>query len=513
MATADNEQIDFVTFVWMWNKHRGFSVPMPVLHRQIAEWLEETQNEKYRVLQAYRYSGKSYLKDLFIVWNLYKNPNFTCVLFSSGTTLVEKAAIHIKKIITDHPLTAHLVPDTYSQLWRTTQFTVLRDDPKPEPSVLILSMDSEYTGTHCDLLIADDLETATNVRTERSRQKLRHTMSQLASLTKRIIYIGTPHHEDTIYSYLSDNLNYPTAQFPVYVQGTIDEATQRGVPSSPDWHAEMADHPDMTTEEWIEQVKQGGGGSADEGTGHNWWQSQYLLIPTRSTEAVLKWEHIKFIEGEEQVPSFGWNPFRRQDAAFSTIAGIELVKKIAYWDPASAVKNRDESMLTCCAKGSDGELVVLDLYSAPPRHDEHGFEPQLDGAIKFLERNGCNTVIVEANYMDGEIARMLRKHCAAKGKKIVVKDDRRTNQQNKKEYIGMQIEPLVNAGKFYVHKKVMVKSRFKAQFQGFPYERQDDTIDAIAGCIVGLGTITSVTKHVASHNHGPINTYEPTFDI
>lgn len=480
--------IDFHVFVAIWNQSLGGNnLILPDVHERIAKWLQATDREKKRVLMAYRGCGKSSLQDLYIAWRLYCDPNTTHLLLSATTALSSTASHDIKLIIESHPLTGHLVPDKNSGHWQNTNFTIVRPYHRREPSVRCSSLGSKITGFRADMVIADDLEVHNNVNTDEMRQKLRDTAREIQSIAKKgVLYIGTPHEEDSIYSTLEYKWGYLTEKFPIIKSD--------GTPQSPDMH----------DAQWIEDKKIAG--DDDLGT-HNWWQSQYMLIPVRSTMGQLNWERVKFIKGEVTTA-------RHPNARGETIDQIDgkmIRSKRAYWDPATGNKGQDESVIVYCAKTYDNEILVIDALVLPPVHDERGMQDQFDAVLAFMKKHKLRQITVEKNF-SYTLATELRRRAKEKGAVISITEATRTNKQNKEEFITRTIEPFVNVGKFYVHENVLTATSFRRQFQDFPNSKHDDALDATAGCIGALGQSVGVGIGSGGYSGGGVvNGYEPVW--
>ena len=132
----------------------------PEVHQEIADWLEETDHEPRRILQAFRHVGKSYLMGAYVCWKLLNDPNWTCLLISAKRNLALRNSQFIRHMIESHPLLQHLKSDLYQ--WKTESFTVDRPIMQLNPSVTVSSLGASYTGMHASCVIADDVETSDN---------------------------------------------------------------------------------------------------------------------------------------------------------------------------------------------------------------------------------------------------------------------------------------------------------------------------------------------------------------
>jgi hypothetical protein len=486
--------VPFYKFLAIWNQAHNFEHVLPDYHERLANWLETTQHCPKRLLMAYRGSGKSYIKDMYVAWRLLCNPNFRCINISATTKFARIASRNIKDILEKHPLTGHLVPDgKYSGLWQADLFTVIRNGGLREPSVTVGALGGQITGARADLVIADDLETQSNSKTQNARDDIIRYARELISVAPEVLFIGTPHEEESLYLTVEHKWNFETEKFPV--------VKSDNEPQCPELHGW----------EWIDERKKGD----SDGSGHNWWLSQYMLVPTRSVEAVLNWEAVKFYKADLVCDQ---SSFTRKDDSFTridTIDGKEVRSRKAYWDPASGVKGSDQSIISCVMRTYDSEYYVHDVLVLPPFDKERGMQDQFEAVIKFAQKYSIKQIVVEKNFSLA-LATDLKKLIRERELHITVTEDVRTNQMNKITYIGQAFEPLLQVGKLYVHNQVLAHSLFKRQFQDFPHasrNAKDDVIDAIAGCIHALGKQTGTVGGTARRTSGPINTYQPTFKI
>ena len=174
----------------------------PPFHIEVCDWLEQTNNDNRRILQMFRHGGKSYIIGAYVCWNLLCNPNWTCLLISAKRNLALRNSLFIRAMIENHPLLQHLKSDLYN--WKAETFTVDRDIMQLNPSVTVSSLGASFTGYHSDMIIADDIETSDNCISEAQRDKIKERVSEFGKLSNKILCVGTPHTEDTIYDHLED---------------------------------------------------------------------------------------------------------------------------------------------------------------------------------------------------------------------------------------------------------------------------------------------------------------------
>lgn len=188
-------------FLYEWNKVLGFQTPKH--HEQIMRFLIDVfNNEPHRgLLNAFRHSGKSTVVGVFAACVLYHNPQTRILILSAETGLASRMVSHIKNILENHPWCEDILPDVKKE-WGTHKITIKRPIGIREPSVICQGISGNITGLRSDLIICDDVEVPNTCNTQKKRQNLRERLRELDFILSphgTMIYIGTPHTQDTIY--------------------------------------------------------------------------------------------------------------------------------------------------------------------------------------------------------------------------------------------------------------------------------------------------------------------------
>lgn len=191
----------FYNFIDTWNQVLGLTTPSH--HRQIIEFLYSvlTDAPHRGLLMAFRHSGKSTVLGIFIACVLYLRPQTRILVLSAETTLASRMVSHIRHILENHPLCSDLIPANRKE-WSSGRITVNRPLGIREPSVICQGIHGNITGMRADLIICDDIEVPNTSNTPQKRENLRERLRELDFILSpdgAIIYIGTPHTQDTIY--------------------------------------------------------------------------------------------------------------------------------------------------------------------------------------------------------------------------------------------------------------------------------------------------------------------------
>lgn len=205
MTSKDILQGSFLKFLWYVFTH-VLSLPAPTrVQLDIARYLEGGPTKRF--IQAFRGVGKSFLTCCYVVWRLWKNPNLKVMIVSANETLATENATLIKMII-EHPAGDDLWPELRGGLRSSTlAFDVGNCVPDKSPSVKVVGITGQLTGSRSDILISDDVEVPKNSATENQRDKLRELTGEYGDIAKpgsEIIYLGTPQSHESIYKGLPD---------------------------------------------------------------------------------------------------------------------------------------------------------------------------------------------------------------------------------------------------------------------------------------------------------------------
>lgn len=489
LKDIDPLTLDFPVFVEMYNGWQGWESSRPQL--RMAEWLQETQEHRYRCLQAYRKATKSTGTSLYVPWRLARDAMWTVMLISAGNELIDRNSRFIRAVIEEFPICQgwDMKPDD-PELWKTAKFTVKRPRQVLNPSVNIRSIESKITGQRAKDLIIDDVEVMENVETEEQRAKLKQRVRALENLDAAQLFIGTPHDEDTIYRVLEESKKgFIFLRIPVrgaYVNGVYAD---NGKLANPDVPIDGV----MQDDAWVEEKR----GALTDGE----FQSQYLLIPAKAAKSLLRLDLINHYGDTDDVRGgLSYDPvdehLRRLHPELTSayfVDGQEVLDLVAFWDPSSAAKGRDDSALSVLASTVRGDVYLLHIELLSEVEPGQSFDTQCDEVLDVLFAFGLEKVYVESNFSPG-LAGQLRKRARKRRRRIKVKQIHATGGKakvgsggtvGKAKRIAKAFDPVFKSG-FYVHHSVWHGTAFRRQLMDFPGSKKDDLIDSVAWGIYQL---------------------------
>lgn len=459
----DPAELTFPIWLEMYNQHRGFNTSQP--QYKLAEWLQDTDNDPYRIMHAYRHCGKSDLTCLWVVWKLVQDPNWSVLICSGSHNVSKRNSSFIRTVIGSFLPATHLKPKA-KELWQRDQFTVDRNRVDLSPSVQVTSVGSSNTGIHADVFLGDDVEVAENVRTAEAREYLWDRIQEFQALCSRQLYVGTPHDEETIYQKLLE-LPFP------YTRILIPVRDLRGKPANPD----VAINGEIHNEEWIARKE----GSMTTGR----FASQYMLEARKSYDVLFAMELINFFDDRVKVEEVRDPTAIREVSYLYSIEHTDVKDIVAYWDPAKgALARSDDSVLAIIASTVKGDIYVLHIQVLSPVEKGMTFDQQCTEVIDACQAHGVDTVTVEVNFSP-TLANDLKKTARKMKRRIRVKEHDR-KLKGKIPFIAETLEPVIKTGRFNVYLPLWEDTPLKGQLEDFPKGKHDDVLDAIAGAIDSL---------------------------
>lgn len=165
--------------------------------------------------------GKSSQLSVYrVLWELGRNPNLRCAIFSETVSQSRKLAAQIKALIETsaalHEVFPHLRP---GDRWTDTSFNVQRTIKSRDYSIRCLSLETKFLGSRFDLVVLDDILSHENTRTPEQRAGVErwYRANVVGRLTRnaRVIAVGTPWHPEDLYHTFQRSERWVHKTFPV----------------------------------------------------------------------------------------------------------------------------------------------------------------------------------------------------------------------------------------------------------------------------------------------------------
>ena len=186
--------------VW---KHLNLPDPTPVQY-DIADFIQN--GPRRSIIEAFRGVGKSYITCAYVVHQLLLDPDKKFMVVSASKARADDFSTFTQRIIVELPICQHLIAKE-GQRWSKIAFDVAPARASGSPSVKSVGITGQLTGSRADIIIADDIEVPNNSMTQMMREKLSEAVKEFDAVLKpdgRIIYLGTPQTEMSLYNVLTE---------------------------------------------------------------------------------------------------------------------------------------------------------------------------------------------------------------------------------------------------------------------------------------------------------------------
>ena len=196
---------DFKVFLWYVHRHLGLPEPTQ-LQYDIADFLQH--GPKRSCIQAFRGVGKSHITAAFVVWVLICDALKKIMVVSASKERADAFSTFTQRLIWEMEGLEYLRPRP-EQRQSKISFDVGPAIADQSPSVKSVGITGQMTGSRADIIVADDIEVLSNAFTQMARDKLSEQVREFDAILKplpgsRVIFLGTPQTEDSLYTKLPD---------------------------------------------------------------------------------------------------------------------------------------------------------------------------------------------------------------------------------------------------------------------------------------------------------------------
>lgn len=415
---------DFRKFLFiLWDE---IALPEPTEIQYAMATLLMTCPYKRFIIEGFRGVAKSFITCAYVVWSLWNNPQLKILIVSASKDRADANAVFIRRILYLLDFLSDLRPMDGQ---RNTQnlFDVGLAIPDISPSVKSVGITGQITGSRADILVADDVEIPNNSSTQVRRDKLFEDVKEFDAIIKpgessKIIYLGTPQNEMSLYSELQ-NRGYETYIFPIVYPETPEERDFYGdrlapylakrYDKSPAVWAGKPTDPRRFPEEEIEERKLSygkAGFSLQFKLNTN--LSDYEKFPLKVQDLIisdvdldetsLKWAWASSYEYRlNQLPcvAIKGDYFYRELSRSSEVA--KYTGTVMAIDPSG--RGKDETAYAI-VKYLNGYLFAVDIGGFSEGYSDSVLT-QLANKAKVY---GVNEIVVEANFGDGMFTQLFK---------------------------------------------------------------------------------------------------------
>ena len=458
---------DFRNFLFLVWKQLALPEPTKVQY-DIAEYLQTSG--KRSIIQAFRGVGKSYITSAYVVWRLMLDPDLKIMVVSASKERADAFSMFTQRLIMEMPLLAHLIPDK-DQLWSRIAFNVNGAMASHSPSVKSVGITGQLTGSRADLIIADDIEVPNNSQTQQMREKLTTLVTEFDAVlkpldTSKIIYLGTPQTEESLYDALQDK-GYITRIWPSRYPRP-DQVNRYGDRIAPTLMDELiandklewqpTDPMRFDEEDLLErELSYGRSGyalqfqldtSLSDADRHPLKLKDLIVMSVDISKAPEKPIHgtLSHLEVKD-VPNLGMRGDRFYEPFKLSGDWVDYSGSVMAIDPSG--RGSDETSY-CVLKMLNGFLYCPDAGGV-----DGGYSGQtLESLVDIAKRNKVNYVLVESNFGDGMFSELIKPYFT-KAYPVTLEEVRHSKQKELR--IIDTLEPVMNQHRLVFDKDVIQK--------------------------------------------------------
>jgi hypothetical protein len=462
---ANDPLSDFRKFLFVIWKHLNLPDPTPVQY-DIAYNLQH--GDKRMIIEAFRGVGKSWVTSAYVVWLLYMNPQLNILVVSASKSRSDDFTTFTLRLINEIEVLAHLRPKP-DQRQSKISFDVAPAAASHAPSVKSVGISGQLAGSRADVIVADDIEVPNNSMTQGMRDKLSEAVKEFDAILKpdgRIIYLGTPQNQESLYNKLPDRgykvsiwpARYPNPEqmvgygskiAPLISNALAIDATIVGEPTDPNRFSDF----DLLERE----ASYGRSGFAlqfmldtrlSDAERYPLKVSDLIImdIPTQEAPEKVSWSSdSQYIV--EELPNVAFNGDHYHKPMFMSSEFVEYTGSVMSIDPSG--RGKDETGYAV-VKMLNGYLYVRRCGGIAGGYSEEA----LQKLAVIAKEEQVNEIIVESNFGDGMFNQLFmpvlnKVHPVTMG-------EGRHNTQKERRIIDV-LEPVMNQHRLVMDKKVIQK--------------------------------------------------------
>ena len=462
---ANDPLSDFRKFLFVIWKHLNLPDPTPVQY-DIAYNLQH--GDKRMIIQAFRGVGKSWVTSAYVVWLLYMNPQLNILVVSASKSRSDDFTTFTLRLISEMDILAHLRPKT-DQRQSKISFDVAPAAASHAPSVKSVGISGQLAGSRADVIVADDIEVPNNSMTQGMRDKLSEAVKEFDAILKpdgRIIYLGTPQNQESLYNKLPDRgykvsiwpARYPNTDQTVGYGSKLARLISNAMAANDLLVGEPTDPARFSEFDLLER---------EASYGRSGFALQFMLdtrlsdaeryplkvsdlivmdIPTQEAPEKVSWSSdSQYIV--EELPNVAFNGDHYHKPMFMSSEFVEYTGSVMSIDPSG--RGKDETGYAV-VKMLNGYLYVRRCGGIAGGYSEEA----LQKLAVIAKEEQVNEIIVESNFGDGMFNQLFMP--VLNKVHSVTMSEVRHNTQKERRIIDV-LEPVMNQHRLVMDKKVIQK--------------------------------------------------------
>jgi hypothetical protein len=465
IPVAKDPLSDFRKFLFVIWKHLNLPDPTPVQY-DIAYNLQH--GDKRMIIEAFRGVGKSWVTSAYVVWLLYMNPQLNILVVSASKSRSDDFTTFTLRLINEIEVLAHLRPKP-DQRQSKISFDVAPAAASHAPSVKSVGISGQLAGSRADVIVADDIEVPNNSMTQGMRDKLSEAVKEFDAILKpegRIIYLGTPQNQESLYNKLPDR-GYKVSIWPARYPNTDQTVGYGSKLARLISNAMAADHTIVGEPTDPNRFSDFDLLEREASYGRSGFALQFMLdtrlsdaeryplkvsdliimdIPTQEAPEKVSWSSdSQYIV--EELPNVAFNGDHLHKPMFMSSEFVEYTGSVMSIDPSG--RGKDETGYAV-VKMLNGYLYVRRCGGIAGGYSEEA----LQKLAVIAKEEQVNEIIVESNFGDGMFNQLFMP--VLNKVHSVTMSEVRHNTQKERRIIDV-LEPVMNQHRLVMDKKVIQK--------------------------------------------------------
>ncbi len=419
----------FPNFVCFLLREQGLAQTPTKQQVAVAQWMETGPDRQLTV--AFRGLGKSLLASYYALWRLRMDCEEKILVCSATAIKATDFTNFMLRTMAEVDVLHCLLPGLDNRS-SNVAFDVAPCTVEQSPSVRALGVGAQTTGQRCTCAILDDIETAQNTLTILKQERIAHSVTEIESIIKpdegqllprKIVYLGTPHTETSIYLRLVRERGYSSRYWPALYpedfeiyEGNCCPRIQAEAEANPALAGEPTDPERFSHEDILQRQASMTLASFQLQFNLNTRLATLDRFPVRlgdicvldidgsALPETVVWSNSPEYRLNELVCiGMGADRHWHRPAFINGWVERKETRVVMAVDPAG--RGRDE-MAYCVLSEYGGNFTVLESGGSTLGYDDI----VLEHLAKTAKKWGVNYVIVEANFGDGMASALLKPH-------------------------------------------------------------------------------------------------------
>jgi len=480
---------DFRNHLYFCFKHLGLGEPTRIQY-ELARQIQEGPDDQ--IIAAGRGTGKSTITACLASWEWLKNPNCTFLVLSNTQGKAIDFVSQARKILSVVPYCVHLIPGDTDKDNALGFNVAIRTKFTQDLSCAARGITGQITGLHADRIILDDIEIAGKNETPIGKENLLKKLNELESIRNkpsRVIFLGTPHYQDSIYNVLKGS--YPMIKYPAEMPNhTVPHEVEDVAP----WVLELDIEPgDATQPERFDRAELA---ARQAKMGPSAYALQYRLITSLADadRYPLKLRDLIVMDVDPQV-----GPDRVIWQGQNPLAGIpmfgisgDLIPEPMHISHNFMPYQHMHMSIDPSGRGTDktGICVSSVLGGIIYIHELLGIDGGYDDATltriaKIVNEYNIPLIRVEANFGDGLFTKVLTPFITDRCGKVGIEEFKVTGQKELR--IIETLEPVMSMHRLVIARKAIRDEENQLQItrlhRGRGALKHDDRVDSLASAV------------------------------